>query len=461
MAKWGISLFAIVGYGAMASVATAQDMPPIFSPSSWNAPATPTTSSSATGARMASVAPPAPRAATFSPATVIPTAQPAISQASALPALTVAAAAPTSPQEPAVQPLSQAQLDRLLAPIALYPDPLLTQVLTASTYPLEIVEADHWVRQPGNQVLTGDALNNALKGQDWDPSVMSLIPFPRLLALMSEQLEWTDQLGNAFLAQQADVMNAVQRLRHEAMAAGNLQATPQCHCVIQTTGETISILPSDKEVVCIPAYNPTVAYGTWSEPAYPPVVFSYPPGFVAEPGFAIGFYPPIELAAFGPLWGWGWLDWGHHAVVVDNARFGAIGMGHVAFVAGIWAHNPANRGSALYRDPSVAARFGAARVAALTTVGRASWVHQPGAGAHFGGSATHSGGPAVRSSRTGRRDGFAPASAHGSFRAGSATRHVGFSPMGHGGGGPHFGWGGGAHFGGGGPHFGGGGGHHH
>src|SRR5262249_27916338 len=152
-----------------------------------------------------------------------------ISQAPVLPVLTVAAAAPTKPQEPAVQPLSQAQLDRLLAPIALYPDPLLTQVLTASTYPLEIVEAATCVRQPHCKVLTGDALNTALKMRDWHPSVMSLIPFPRLLALMSEQLEWTDQLGNAFLAQQADVMNAVQRLRHEAMAAGNLQATPQCH----------------------------------------------------------------------------------------------------------------------------------------------------------------------------------------------------------------------------------------
>jgi hypothetical protein len=451
MAQWEIRLFAVIAYGAISSVATAQDMPPLISPSSWDTPATPTTSSSAS-AVMAPGTPPGPRTATFSSTTVMPAAQPAISQAPALPVLTVAAAAPTKPQEPAVQPLSQAQLDRLLAPIALYPDPLLTQVLTASTYPLEIVKADHWVRQPGNKALTGDALNNALKGQDWDPSVMSLIPFPRLLALMSDQLEWTDQLGNAFLAQQTDVMNAVQRLRHEAMAAGNLQATPQCHCVILTTGETISILPLDKEVVCIPAYNPTVAYGRWPEPAYPPVVFPYPPGFVAEPGFAIGFYPPVELAVFGPLWGWGWFDWGHHAVVVDSARFGAIGIGHAAFVGGIWVHNPAHRGGVGYRDPSATAHFGAARVAALMAVGRGNQVHQPGAGAHFGGVATHFGGATVHAGRAGHRAGFISASGRGSFRAGGATRHVNFSPMGHGGGGPRFG--------GGGPHFGGGG-HHH
>jgi hypothetical protein len=441
---WGVRLVAVIACGAFASVAAAQDMPPIFSPSPLHTPA-------ATPPAPPTPSAVAPLVTASPPATVTPAAPPATPQARAAPALTMAAAAPTQPQEPAAQPLSQAQLDRLLAPIALYPDPLLTQVLTASTYPLEIVQADRWVHEPGNEALTGDALNNALEAQDWDPSVISLIPFPRLLALMSDQLEWTDQLGNAFLAQQADVMNAVQRLRHEATAAGNLQATPQCHCVIQTTGETISILPADKEVVCIPAYNPTVAYGAWPEPAYPPVVFPYPPGFIAEPGFAIGFYPPIELGVFGPLWGWGWFDWGHHAVVVDNARFGAIGAGHVALAGGIWVHNPAHRGGVAYRDPSVTARFGTTRVAALTSVGHASWAHDPAVG-HFGGAAVHSGAGAVHSGWAEHRGRFASGSGHGAFHAGGGMGHANFSPIGHGGG---------PHFGGGGPHFGGGGRHQH
>ena len=283
---------------AFAGIAAAQDMPPAVVPGTLPAPASPAT-------------PP-----------VMP--QTPLQTAAASPSAAAAGGLPET-QAPAAQPLPQAQLDQLLAPIALYPDPLLTQVLTASTYPLEIVEAERWVREPANKALTGDALNNALKEQNWDPSVMSLVPFPRLLALMADKLQWTEQLGNAFLAQQADVMSAVQRLRHQAIAAGNLKATPECHCVIQTTGETISILPSDTGVVCIPVYNPAVAYGRWPEPAYPPVEFPYPPGFVFEPGIDIGFYPPIEVADFGPLWGWGWFDWGHHTVVVDNARFGAIG----------------------------------------------------------------------------------------------------------------------------------------
>jgi hypothetical protein len=110
---------------------------------------------------------------------------------------------------------------------------------------LDPMQAARWVKVPANQALTGDAFTNALQGQNWDPSVKALVPFPRALESMSDQLQWTEQLGNAFLAQQVDVMAAVQSLRHEAMAAGNLKQTPQCRCVIQTSGETISILPAE------------------------------------------------------------------------------------------------------------------------------------------------------------------------------------------------------------------------
>src|ERR1700751_2062368 len=132
------------------------------------------------------------------------------------------AAPPPSPAATPPAPLlTQGQLDQLLAPVALYPDPLLAQILMASTYPLEVVEAARWVGAPANKGLRGDTLTNAMQAQNWDPSVKALVPFPRVLEDMSNQLQWTEELGNAFLAQQADVMAAVQGLRHQAMAAGN------------------------------------------------------------------------------------------------------------------------------------------------------------------------------------------------------------------------------------------------
>ena len=204
--------------------------------------------------------------------------------ASSTPAPSAAAMPPAAPATPPpAQPVSPGQLEQLVAPIALYPDPLLAQILMASTYPLEVVEAARWVKVPANQALTGDALTNALKAQNWDPSIKALVPFPRVLENMSDQLQWTEQLGNAFLAEQADLMAAVQSLRHEAMAAGNLKQTPQCRCVIQITGETISILPAEPQVVCVPVYVPAV-YGSWHYPAYPPYSFPVPAGFVYDFG---------------------------------------------------------------------------------------------------------------------------------------------------------------------------------
>jgi hypothetical protein len=161
---------------------------------------------------------------------------------------------------------------------------------------------------------------------------------------MSNQLQWTEEIGNAFLAQQADVMIAVQRLRHEAMVAGNLKQTPQCRCVIQTTGETISILPDEPQAVCVPVYSPVV-YGAWPYPAYPPYYFPTPVGFAYSPGFWIGFEPPIELAVFGPLWGWGWFDWGHHDITVDPGRYVLASGGRAAFSGNVWVHNAAHRGA--------------------------------------------------------------------------------------------------------------------
>ncbi|HWB48316.1 MAG TPA: DUF3300 domain-containing protein, partial [Stellaceae bacterium] len=298
------------------------------------------------------------------PAPVAPPPQPAPQQnADATPQTTAPAPGPATP---AVHPLSKAQLEQLLAPIALYPDPVLSQVLMASTYPLEIVEADRWVRLPANAGLKDGALTDALKQQNWDPSVKALAPFPKLLSLLADKLEWTEALGNAFLAQQADVMDAVQALRHDAMQAGNLKATPQCHCIIQTSGETISIMPAESAVVCVPVYNPRVVYGPWPWPDYPPDYFPVPAGFAFEPGFAIGYWPFVEVAAFGPLWGWARFDWGHHDIAVDPGRYAAVSGGRAGFSGTTWVHDPAHRGGVAYRDPAVTARFGAARTAAVT-----------------------------------------------------------------------------------------------
>ena len=215
---------------------------------------------------------------------------PATAPLATVPAQPVAAAtqpvAPIKPAAliPAVQQSTEPPLDQLVAPIALYPDPLLGQILMASTYTQEVAEAARWVRVPANRALGGDALTAALKAKGWNPSVMALAPFPSLLAIMADKLDWTQQLGKAFLARQGDVMAAVQRLRHAALTAGNLKATPQCHCVIRTSGDIISIQPAEAELVSIPAYDPAVVYGKWAEAAYPLTAFPMPPGFVPTPG---------------------------------------------------------------------------------------------------------------------------------------------------------------------------------
>ena len=302
-----------------------------------------------------------------------------------------------------------------------------------------MVEAARWVNAPANQALQGDALTNALQAQNWDPSVKALAPFPRVLENMSNQLQWTEELGNAFLAQQADLIAAVQSLRHEAMAAGTLKQTPQCRCVIQTSGETISILPAEPQQVCVPAYSPVV-YGTWRYPAYPPFAFPVPVGFAYEPGFWIGFGPPVELASFGALWGWGWVDWGHHDIAVDFGRYALASSGRPAFSGSVWVHDPAHRGGVPYADAATRARFDAARVSALTASAHSSAAGRFGAmaaihgGAAFRGGAGSHGAPAAHS-RAAFRAG--PAAFHGAFHGGPAFH--GGGPHGGGGmrGGPH------------------------
>src|SRR5512136_1703367 len=266
----------------------------------------------------------------------------------------------------------QEELDQMLAPIALYPDSLLGQVLIASTYPLEIVQADKWAK--ANQSLKGDALTTALEQQNWDPSVKSLVNFPQVLDMMNEKLEWTQKLGDAFLAQQKEVMDTVQKLRAKAEAEGNLKSTKEQKVIVEKETKTIIIEPADPQVVYVPTYNPTVVYGAWPYPAYPPYSY-YPPYYV--PGAAL-FSFGVGMA-IGAAWGyaWGGCGWGRGEVNVDMNRNTNInnnidrskyqnkvtgGQGG----RGEWKHNPESRKGVSYRDQGTAQKFdrGASRDAA-------------------------------------------------------------------------------------------------
>jgi uncharacterized membrane protein YgcG len=252
------------------------------------------------------------------------------------------------------QKFTQAELDQMLAPIALYPDSLLAQVLMASTYPLEVVMADRWVRE--NKNLTGDQLNAEVDKQNWDPSVKALVPFPQVLDMMSEKLEWTEKLGDAFLSQQGDVMNTVQNLRGKAQVAGNLKTTREQKVV--TEGNTIVIEPVNPEIIYVPIYNPAIVYGPWWYPDYPPFCY-YPPGYAVA---GIIFYFPF-FCVVGPSWlfAWGHWDWHNHRVYVNVDRH--ININHVTIRRAdvrmdTWQHDPIHRRGVSYRNDATSVRYG-------------------------------------------------------------------------------------------------------
>jgi hypothetical protein len=244
------------------------------------------------------------------------------------------------------------RLDQMLALVALYPDPLLLQVLTAATYPLEIVKAERWLRQSGNAALRADSLAAALEQQPWDPSVKSLVPFPQVLRMMNDNLSWTEQIGDAFLANQSAVMDSVQRLRQAAMAAGRLQSTPQE--IISYQSAVITILPPNPEIIYVPVYDPSLVYGVWPYPGYPPYYF---PGFFD--GFVMGGlgFGWFEFGINVPLWGWGHWDWGRRRIDIDDRRYNQINAHHPPVTSGSWQHDPAHRGGVPYRDTSTRTQF--------------------------------------------------------------------------------------------------------
>ena len=244
------------------------------------------------------------------------------------------------------------QLDQMLAPIALYPDSMISQILMASTYPLEVVQADRWMQQ--NKTLTGDALNDALKEKSWDPSIKSLCYFPDVLFAMSDKLDQTSKLGDAFLSQKEDVMVTIQELRRKAEIQGNLKTTKQQKVIHED--DAIKIEPADPRVVYVPVYDPLYAYGPWWHPAYPPYYWYYPPGVIITGGF-ISFGPHFFIGI--DLFSWSWFDWRRHYIYVDVhkvRRFHRFSKRHYSDWF-FWRHNPVHRRGVAYRDRRTSERF--------------------------------------------------------------------------------------------------------
>ncbi len=258
---------------------------------------------------------------------------------------------PVSQAQDAAQPapFKTEEIEQLVAPIALYPDALVAQILMASTYPLEVVEAARWAK--ANPDVKDKALEDAMQKQKWDPSVKSLTAFPTVLAGMNEKLELTQKLGDAFLGQQKEVMAAIQRLRSKADKAGNLKSSKeQTVTTTQEGGETvIKIEPADPQVVYVPSYNPAVVYGPWPYPAYPPYYYyPYPPGaalFTFTVGVAIG----------NALWGgchWG----GGGGVYINHNTYNNFNKTNIK--SGDWNHNAEHRKGVGYRDQASQQKFG-------------------------------------------------------------------------------------------------------
>jgi len=273
--------------------------------------------------------------------------------------------APARRNAPATQP----ELDQMLAPIALYPDSLLSQILMASTYPLEVVEAARWSK--ANPGLKGEEAVKAVEQRDWDASVKSLAAFPQVLAMMDQQLEWTARLGDVFVAQEPQVMETVQSLRQKAYAAGNLRSTQQASVYQQ--GNALAIEPASPELVYVPYYDPRVVYGPWWWPAYPPVYWAPWPGYYAYPGYAVGFAWGVGITV-GARFFFGACDWRARRVTVVNVnrvtnvtnitnvnvnRQVVVNRpGSARNAPAAWQHDPAHRRGVPYHIESLQQRFG-------------------------------------------------------------------------------------------------------
>lgn len=284
---------------------------------------------------------------------------------SATPATPPASTPPATAADPEEKKLPAEQLDSLVAPIALYPDTLLAQALVASTYPLEIVQLQQWLVK--NKDLKGQALTDAVAKQPWDPAIQGMATIPDLVKRLADDVQWTTELGNAFLAQQGDVMDAVQRMRKKATGTGALATNEQQKVETKVVEEKTVIIveQSDPEVIYVPSYNPTVVYGP------PPVYYSYPPVYYPPytPGAAFVSFS-VGVAVGAAFWGGG-CGWGHNEINIDvdrnvnrntnrntNINSGNRAGGTSRSGGGsTWSHNPSHRGAAPYSNKSTASKY--------------------------------------------------------------------------------------------------------
>jgi hypothetical protein len=284
-----------------------------------------------------------------------------------------------APAEAKQAVFNQEQLDQMLAPIALYPDALLAQVLMASTYPGEVTEAVAWSK--ANPKAQGDDAVKQVAKQTWDPSVQALVAFPQVLVVLGQDPVWVQRLGDAFLAQPDDVMAGVQRLRHQAQAAGNLTSNQYQNVTVQaapaaapapaptnsggsqaapassSSTSTIIIQPADPQVVYVPTYNPTTTYGTWAYPASPPVYYPPSPMYYAGTALMAGLAFGAGVAIVNSLWGD--CDWGHGDVDINVNRYNNINANNrITNNQNKWQHNAAHRDGVPYRDNRSRQQYG-------------------------------------------------------------------------------------------------------
>ena len=273
----------------------------------------------------------------------------------------------STPDAPKAAKIAPEQLDSLVAPIALYPDPMLAQVLAASTYPLEIVQLQQWLEK--NKNLKDKALVDAVSKQPWDPSVQAMAALPDVVGRLAKDIQWTTDLGNAFLTQQSDLMDAVQRMRKKAQSNGNLKSSEQqkVETKVVESKQVIVIQQASPEVVYVPSYNPVVVYGP---PVYPYPPIYYPPAGYYAAGMAISFGIGVAMgAAWGGGWGWG-CGWGNNDVDINvnnnfNRNTNINGGNRVSNqpvrggnTGNKWQHNPEHRGGAPYSDRATATKYG-------------------------------------------------------------------------------------------------------
>jgi hypothetical protein len=273
---------------------------------------------------------------------------------------------PSAEEQAKAVPFKPEELEQIAAPIALYPDSLLAQVLMASTYPLEIVLAARWAKEHPD--VKGDAVAKAVENETWDPSVKSMVAFPDVLNMMNEKLDWTQKLGDAVLAQRKELMDAVQRLRVKAKDSGNLKSGKEQTVKTEaapagsTAPQVIIIESPSPEVVYVPTYNPTVVYGAWPYPAYPPYYY-YPPGYAAGTAFlsfSVGMFVGSAM--------WGGCNWGHGDIDVNVNRYNNFNRNNInnvnrnnvnrSNVNNRWEHNSSHRQGVGYRDSATQQRYG-------------------------------------------------------------------------------------------------------